>query len=140
MLYSSLWGSPTSDRRGELVEEWAATCDLGLINVGEIPTCVRPQGSSVIDLTWISPCLLERVGSWMVLEDMETLSDHQYVQFVIRDANSRYCRSRNNTQKKWNFAKLDCDLFAETLEFLANASIPDNSVLDPESYVVSCKL
>lgn len=45
------WGSPSTDPRGHLVEEWAAQLDLRLVNVGDCPTCVCPQGNSIIDLT-----------------------------------------------------------------------------------------
>ncbi|XP_072766436.1 uncharacterized protein [Anoplolepis gracilipes] len=47
-------GSTTSNSRGHLVKAWAAECNLQLINVGSTPTCVRPQGSSVVDFTWAS--------------------------------------------------------------------------------------
>lgn len=49
------WGSPSTDRRGELLERWAATFDLSLANGVGVYTCVRPQGSSVVDLTWFGP-------------------------------------------------------------------------------------
>jgi len=51
---SVLWGSPGSSLRGVL-ERWAAELDLRIINVGNTPTCVRHNGSSIIDLTWSSP-------------------------------------------------------------------------------------
>lgn len=77
--HSALWGSANADKKGEFVERWAAARDLRLLNDGLANTCVRPQGCSIIDLTWASPCVLERAGNWSVLENIETLSDHQYV-------------------------------------------------------------
>lgn len=56
--WSELWGSQITDRRGELVERWSAAYDIRLLNIGNVATCVRPQGSSVIDLTWVSSDLL----------------------------------------------------------------------------------
>lgn len=64
------WGSPSTDSRGHLVEEWAAQLDLRLANTGSCPTCVHPQGSSIIDLTWVSPSLLRRVREWRVRQDI----------------------------------------------------------------------
>ncbi|XP_029659412.1 uncharacterized protein LOC115233243 [Formica exsecta] len=48
---SILWGSRSTDAKGEAVEEWAAECDFRLMNRGNTPTCIRVQGSSIIDLT-----------------------------------------------------------------------------------------
>lgn len=121
---STLWGSPTTNRRGELVEQWSAALDIRLLNVGGAYTCIRPQGSSIVDLSWSSPSLLDRIVSWLVLEDVETLSDHQYVEVIINSLNMQAKKTSNS--KRWNFKKLDVELFSETLELLANASIPEN--------------
>lgn len=80
---STLWGSPTTDTRGDAVEKWAAANDLRIVNVGSAPTCVRPRGSSIIDLTWVSPRAIGLVGDWLVREDVETLSDHAYITFSV---------------------------------------------------------
>lgn len=79
------WGSPSTDPRGHLVEEWAAQSDLKLTNVGNCPTCVRPQGSSIIDLIWVSPGLLRRVREWRVRHDILSLSDHLYITFGVSE-------------------------------------------------------
>jgi len=77
------WGCRTGNRRGILLEEWMGELDLGIINIGNTPTCVRPQGTSVVDLTIGSSWVVSRVKEWKV-EDMETLSDHLYIVFEIR--------------------------------------------------------
>lgn len=53
--HSLLWGSGSTSLKGELLGNWAAGLDLRLANLGNAPTCVRWQGSSIIDLTWTSP-------------------------------------------------------------------------------------
>ncbi|XP_072751966.1 uncharacterized protein [Anoplolepis gracilipes] len=58
---SAMWGARLTDRRGHLVEDWAAELELRIQNVGRVPTCVRPQGTSIIDLTWATPSLTSRV-------------------------------------------------------------------------------
>lgn len=48
---SSLWNSRVTDSKGRLLARWAAERDLRISNVGFAPTCVRPQGDSIVDLT-----------------------------------------------------------------------------------------
>ncbi|KMQ86483.1 reverse transcriptase [Lasius niger] len=79
---STLWGSPYTNARGESIEEWAEN-DLRLINTGTQPTCVRPQGSSIIDLTWSTADVSSYIKDWKVLTDLETLSDHEYISMMI---------------------------------------------------------
>ncbi|XP_024869629.1 uncharacterized protein LOC112453242 [Temnothorax curvispinosus] len=43
---SVLWGSPATDRRGRILEEWAAGLGLVVLNTGHVQTCVRRQGGS----------------------------------------------------------------------------------------------
>jgi len=87
-----------------------------------------------VDLSWASPCLVDSVDKWSVLGNVESLSDHQYIQVVLRTPSS-FKRSRISTLKRWNFKKLDCELFTEALEFLADAKMPDDLEFDPERYV-----
>lgn len=82
---ASLWGSRITNNRGLLVTRWAAERDLRVINMGYTPTCVRPQGSAIVDLTWSSPDLLPLINDWHVMEDMESLSDHVCICFVRAD-------------------------------------------------------
>lgn len=41
---SLLWGCSHTNNRGRILEEWAAERDIRLVNTGNVPTCVRPQG------------------------------------------------------------------------------------------------
>ncbi|KMQ82638.1 reverse transcrpitase [Lasius niger] len=43
---SVLWGVRNTNGRGRLLASWAAERDLRVANVGNRPTCVRPQGTS----------------------------------------------------------------------------------------------
>lgn len=45
------WGSRYTNIRGELVDRWAATMDLVLLNIGATPTYIRAQVTSIVDLT-----------------------------------------------------------------------------------------
>ncbi|KAL0891780.1 hypothetical protein ABMA27_015047 [Loxostege sticticalis] len=48
---STAWGARLTDRRGEKLLEWATSHGLTILNRGTTPTCVRPQGSSRVDIT-----------------------------------------------------------------------------------------
>jgi len=75
---SVLWGSPRTNWRGSVLERWAAGLDLRIINSGNVPTCVRHNGSSIIDLTWSSASICGMFSGWRVLPDVMSLSDHRH--------------------------------------------------------------
>lgn len=105
---SVFWGCRT-DTRGRLIEEWAAENDMRLINTGNIPTCVRPQGCSVVDLTWCTPDTLGRLSGWTVRSDMESLSDHSYT--VMRLSCGAAVRSDGPHRVGWCWRTMDVDIF-----------------------------
>lgn len=43
--------------------------DMMLANEGNVPTCVRTQGESVVDLVWITADLREKVQGWRVMDE-----------------------------------------------------------------------
>lgn len=110
---SVAWGCNKDDRRGILLEQWASESDLAICNKGDTPTCVRPQGSSVVDLTFASTWVAARVKNWRVNSEMETLSDHLSVTFslevgfVLANCGNRYPR--------WSRSKFDKEMFKEVI-------------------------
>lgn len=127
---SSLWNPSITDRRGDLLERFAASHDLRLLNRGGVATCVRPQGKSVIDLTWVTPNLLCSIQNWSVREDLESLSDHLYIDMEISlGSNERQTVNKS----RWNFQKMDKKLFVTALEFLAT-SRPEENAQFPDRY------
>lgn len=48
---SPMWGPNKENWRGTKLIDLANMLDLRLLNVGKTPTCVRPQGVSVVDTT-----------------------------------------------------------------------------------------
>lgn len=80
---SLLWGCNSSTSTAGYLCETMDMLDMRLINTGTIPTCVRPQGSSVIDLAWTSVGLHKYVKAWRVLSEVESLSDHRYIEFEV---------------------------------------------------------
>ncbi|EFN82526.1 Putative 115 kDa protein in type-1 retrotransposable element R1DM, partial [Harpegnathos saltator] len=115
---SWLWDPRRENRRGEVLSEWAAEMDLRLLNVGGVSTCVRPQGVSVVDLSWVSPGLAGRVTGWSVLEGVETLSDHLYIKFGILPSGSTGGggEGHSGVYPRWDFSKLRPDDLTASLE------------------------
>ncbi|KAI4474751.1 hypothetical protein M0802_015464 [Mischocyttarus mexicanus] len=62
--------------RGRLLAEWTSRSGLFLLNDKGHSTCVRPQGSSVVDLVWVTGIIRDRTTSCFV-DDEESFSDHK---------------------------------------------------------------
>lgn len=104
--HAAMWGSRLTNARGILLENWAAGHDLRLINRGTMPTCVRPQGDSIIDLTWVSTDLIRYISGWSVRLDMESLSDHQCITFGIGGPLSRKIGGFPSPYPRWNLNRM----------------------------------
>lgn len=115
---SAMWGSPSTNPRGVVVEDWALTTGLTLLNQGNVNTCIRQQGGSIVDLSFATPAVARRVSEWNVLENVETLSDHLYISFNVsysQDA-TRVSRPQNvdtSPFPRWAMAKMDRDILVE---------------------------
>lgn len=106
---SPFWGSLTSNSRGEAVVDWAAELGLHIGNVGMEPTCIRHNGASIVDLTWVSAAVRGRVREWRVLSSIETLSDHAYVAMSIAEPNTSrpVGRFKMSVRYGWSIKRLD---------------------------------
>lgn len=87
------------------------------MNVGNNPTCIRPQGSSIIDLTWADARLSSKIIDWQVLEEY-TASDYMYIYFAIES--NKYTNNRIKKEKytRWAHKEMDIAMYNETLEWL----------------------
>ncbi|XP_072761515.1 uncharacterized protein [Anoplolepis gracilipes] len=117
-------GSTTSNSRGHLVKAWAAECDLQLINVGSTPTCVRPQGSSVVDFTWASYSLAgmtagiaaSYIRDWKVLQETETYLITVTSRLKLISPR-KTAKTHKNAFPRWNWRRMDIDKFIVSLEW-----------------------
>lgn len=100
---SPQWGMTFTDRRGQLVTEWLAANDLIIVNQGDKPTFLRRDYSSILDLTVVTADIKTNIVSWEV-SDRETLSDHNYIVFDIRD---HQVRNPKPQHIGWNTRKID---------------------------------
>ncbi|XP_025265399.1 uncharacterized protein LOC112639325 [Camponotus floridanus] len=112
---SMLWGSPITNVRGDILARWSATHGLTLVNTGTQPTCIRSQGSSIVDLTWTSATLSSKISDWTIL-DQETYSDHVYILFKVHKNTTLPGIQKKHRYARWAFKKFDKDIFQEALE------------------------
>ncbi|CAB0040001.1 unnamed protein product [Trichogramma brassicae] len=105
--WSIEWGSSESRPRGEMLLAAILPLDVLLLNTGSRSTFVGPQEGSVIDLTFASDTLSERVNSWRV-SDAYTGSDHRAIVFEVLPAGNRCSNPAPASRRKWS---------ARTMEF-----------------------
>ncbi|XP_026327682.1 uncharacterized protein LOC113235973 [Hyposmocoma kahamanoa] len=128
---STVRGSPATDARGEVVEEWLAAQGLVVLNQELANTCVRSQGGSIADVTFASAGLVRRVQGWEVLQGVETLSDHLYGRCHVAAhtaALNSPGRGPGELGPKWALKHSDRDAFVEA--FLAWSSAPESIELE----------
>lgn len=111
---ASLWGFRLTNKKGTLLIKWTVEKDLRIVNVGNKPTCVRPQGSSIVDLTWASPDLVPYIRNWQVEEEVESLSDHLYITFSIHSGGFSTPINRS-LSRMWSYKDLNRDFFYAVL-------------------------
>lgn len=107
---SPMWSSKSENNRGRCLIDLANTLDLRLLNEGAAHTCVRPQGSSIIDTTWTTPDIQPKICDWRVEEEEISLSDHRYITFTVNEGNSTKIVA-NDRRVAWTYSKFDCDKF-----------------------------
>lgn len=112
---SSVWGDRRTNGRGELLLELMLGLDLRVVNVGSDPTCVRVQGTSIVDVTWASPSLIGSVSNWSVGKDEETLSDHARIRFELGFVTETR-GSGVSSFPRWALDSFSADYFAAACE------------------------
>lgn len=104
---SRTWGGKHTLARGHRLEEWMAQVDYYLVNHGMIPTFVRRNQESFIDLTLASGPAFSTVSNWQVEEDEVSLSDHRYITFTIDTAQTQTRHTHLNRKKTFRYRLLD---------------------------------
>lgn len=117
------WGHPFIDQRGVLVNEWMAMENLYLINDGRVPTFVRGPQESYIDLSIGTEGMVSTINNWRVAEEIETLSDHQYILFNIGWDHRRSIDGEEEVKKRWDIKKLDREVLLGALQNLRREGV-----------------
>ncbi|XP_043481309.1 uncharacterized protein LOC122510602 [Leptopilina heterotoma] len=111
------WGETRRDRRGILVSDMVSAGQLAVLNRGNKFTFRRGISGSILDLTIASPCLARRVKEWKVLDEV-TMSDHQYIEFLVSEENSKgssgpYIKDKKRPSR--NLKRLNRERLAQSL-------------------------
>ena len=105
--HSSLWNSATTNRRGEMVEDFIITNNLQCVNVGNRPTFRHALGwTSIIDITVADFSLASNIFNWKVDTELH-ISDHFRISYSINNPN--ICRLTDVTG--WDFKRGNWQLF-----------------------------
>lgn len=84
--WSTLWGSPTTNTKGEEVQLLMQELGLEVENTQGGPPTVEGRAGvgSYVDATITNGLAQGRVGSWKVTQSL-TVSDHNFISFLIGD-------------------------------------------------------
>lgn len=130
--HNKRWGSRHTSCKGHRLLEWSEENNLIVVNEGDSPTCIRPQGVSWIDLTWATPTAARRIRDWRVETEELSLSDHCYVTFSIgivgeegrgpgwNGGSVRERRDGGDKCVRWKMDTLDQEVYDQVLEWKCN--------------------
>lgn len=99
---SGAWDSPIEDTRGARLADLMASMDLIACNQGGLPTFVRGNSGTYIDVTFVDSRRTHKVGNWAVLEE-ESLSLHRYISSLKELEN----QSNIHVEERWSGRKFD---------------------------------
>lgn len=112
--WSQEWGSVTNDLRGERIVDLAASLDLSVGNTGNAVTYRRANSESMIDLTFYRVHAPNEITGWRVLENVESASDHYYVEFQLGRLQAEAPTTRHQTG--WAYRRIDPEALKAHLE------------------------
>ncbi|CAH2208808.1 jg14054, partial [Pararge aegeria aegeria] len=121
---SAAWGSSITNARGRILEEWAIEQGLVVLNQGSVHTCVRQMGGSIVDVSFASTAVSRRVREWRVMAEVETLSDHRYIRFVLSPLASDGQVRGLGDGPRWALKRLNKEALLEASIVQAWASVP----------------
>ena len=107
-----VWNCPSTDKIGELLEQFLIDNNLSCLNVGNNPAFLNGAGNStIIDLTLANYRLAQSVSNWQV-EQLLHSTDHYRVNFTVNDCPN----FRIPLAETWNYRKGDWSYFTKQLE------------------------
>ena len=78
--HHTVWGSTNINNRGESLLNYITTNNIDFCNKGNCPTFVTATRQEVLDLTFCSEVISERIINWKVSDEI-SLSDHKQIGF-----------------------------------------------------------
>lgn len=111
--------------RGREVEDCVAETELYLLNEGRTSTCIRPQGTSIVNISTLD--IRARITGWRVGLEIEILYDHACLEMVLDERGTDGQSSERQATARWKKDGWDFDLFRSVLEWeLQNADDGNN--------------
>ncbi|XP_052738128.1 uncharacterized protein LOC128198188 [Bicyclus anynana] len=107
---STIWGSKTTNKRGQHLMDIIADLDLSVANTGNTPTFERGGKNSRPDITMANSNLAGMITGWEVLDE-ESASGHKYITYSIGEK----IPGTESRPIGWNFNKIDKEKFENTL-------------------------
>ncbi|OXA44934.1 Methionine--tRNA ligase, cytoplasmic [Folsomia candida] len=144
--HHTMWGSTNINSRGAQLLDYIGQVDLHPINRGHRATFVVSNKKEVLDVTFVSSHLLDRIKAWWV-DDNESCSDHRYIRTSLSLGPPDPIIYRDRKRTRWDLYKsvlkglteLDparaCPM-SSTEEIEASASRVSNFI--HKSYDVAC--
>ena len=101
------WGGKKTNNRGRAWEEYLSTSRLRVLNKGDQFTYISAAGQSIIDVTFATKKVAQRVAHWEV-SDWVPQSDHLGVTFVLFTKGGVTPNGH-----RWNFRKAKAEVWEE---------------------------
>lgn len=122
--WSQEWGSLRNDRRGDQLADLTASMNFVTENSGSVATYRRVNAESVIDVTFSRLTAPATVRGWRVLDEVESASDHRYLQFTL-DLTPDADDDDGDLPRGWSFRQLDPVALATHLATTAQPAVND---------------
>lgn len=104
-----------SNVRGRILKEWVEKNKMIIINDGKTETCVRAQGSSMVDVTIATDAAARYIREWRVDGRTDTLSDYRYIRIKIEEGTTVKLETRGKVFPRWNAKKMDKDWYTASV-------------------------
>ncbi|OXA46641.1 Retrovirus-related Pol polyprotein from type-1 retrotransposable element R1 [Folsomia candida] len=102
--HHTMWGSTNINSRGAQLLDYIAQVDLHPINRGHRATFVVSNKKEVLDVTFVSSHLLDRIKAWWV-DDNESCSDHRYIRTSLSLGPPDPIIYRDRKRTRWDLYK-----------------------------------
>ena len=113
------WGGKKTNARGRLWEEYLDRSRLQVLNKGDNFTYISAAGQSIIDVTFATSKVAQRVAHWSV-SDWVPQSDHLGVTFVLFTRGGIMPNGH-----RWNFRKTKDEVWMEFTKMLEERGFCD---------------
>lgn len=135
--WHQLWGCDRTNARGKAVAEIAHANNMFFCNTGNTPTFETVTHgrvrSSIIDVTFTSSSIRDRVHEWRVNNEACTTSQHNAVEFILRADNHRANNQANQSTFLYKSDKACWNIFKNTLHLhIANSDLLYHNIVQME--------